>query len=1135
MKRCFRGISCWAAPGPFLLILLLVSICGSVTLPCSSGTVLISTPGSYLIQNCGTSTMIVNINSNSVGLVMLNVTFGTMGFLSSVTNISLTLQDCRTSAPRISTAPTIIDFVGDVANSSIALFRHSSTGGSHFIGCNTGTASNSTILVQDSRIINTVGAVVYFGSASSLMKLLLINCIMSFVQSDAGNWIRFDAGSRLEVSVLSTTSQGNGGDCFTSVGATFARVSILVYNSSIQCFGVFVNALTLVLSSVQVLSSTIDTQQGVVASNNNNAVTLHVDQSVFRLRGPFATANNLLNRISLIVSCSNISQTVGDVVVYDVVDSSTIVFSGSTVTTSSGSSLVSASVSMLNSSIVVVRTAIFSTALLVSIPGVFSNNNFTSLCTSWWGSPITKTKNVAARFSVVVLSKACGRLRYRCASYSTTATYTLSGEAGSSSASSTRSDSPSKTSSKSVTWSTSKATDSASRSSLSFSFQPSDSLSTTNTISPASPTASPRTSSPSPSESPSKSLLASPSHSLPSVTRTQSSSDTRTQSATLSMKRDTLSAAITLSPSISWATPLLVPISDTLLSGGGSEQEVRVALIHGTFSPVASSSQGIFCIQVESVTPPNATITAYLAQSALLNVTSPVTATIEFPGTSVFRETNSSTTLVVLVIRLMCIRGPKAANNFSVVFEIPASPPAQALTQTQRTLSTTAVAVATLSANAGVAIQADRSTLAFSIQYCRPQQGELDFMDSPIPLALGSNDAKYYAGGMIMNLCIVAGFSLMVIAASLAASFWAGGSIISGMTKLRCPSVISVPLMILLQPSVTCAMVATVRPGGDVIFQGLGIGVLCLCVLVPTLYGWFIHDEFSAQAVEYALARAPPSLLRTAKIFLFGTTKWQDSVFGSGFAQRHRLFFVDYRQNRHWFIVVEMVMCIACGGMEGLKLGEGRCGPVLIALVVVTVVYLILVTLVRPFDAHYSNAHTILLCTMQCISAVCVLLNQLYGFTTADTVAQWSTILSLYLVMGRAAVDLLPLARRIYMDCMVDEEPHRKADIGLEHREDAGDVMLVNLWNDDIDPKDVAGMDEAVSTMLREHEAELSEMELQEIRALHVRLYLPGCEAEAFGELAAILSSMTAFDATAHASVAKHYVPKTELHLRAIE
>ncbi len=549
-------------------------------------------------------------------------------------------------------------------------------------------------------------------------------------------------------------------------------------------------------------------------------------------------------------------------------------------------------------------------------------------------------------------------------------------------------------------------------------------------------------------------------------------------------------------------------LSTAALSTG--PQSLEVLLLHGTFL-----KGGVGCFAILLVSPNNQSLVTY-ASSFSLNVTSATTAVIELPETQVFGTMNTSSFTVTLAVARSCLRGPHDSAAMKVYFETP-SPPAVPLTLAQRSISTTAVVVGSFSGNPAVAVQADRSTLAFSVQYCRPQDGQLDFIDSPIPLALGATEIAFYAGGMIMNLAMVIGFACLQLAASIAIRR-SSESMSHALARLRCPSLANVPLMVLLQPLTMCAMVTALRGGSAL--QYVAACVVCICGLLPIGYGVFTRANFSAVATVVPMGRTHHSFLSSLQRFFTGSTKWCDDPPNSGFVHRHGLFFSEYCDGRHWFCVVEMAMCVACGVVEGMKFGEGRCNAVLVVLAVVFLGYLVLVIVFRPFHVPYLNVHTIVVSILMAVSSTCVVLDNLFHVEVASDVAQRSTSAILYLLMIRAAYDVFSVARRVYSQCRSNKKK-------LETAKEGHEVILVDLFSCEkeryMEQHDFAVMDETVSAWLTVNRSLLSDSDAQSIHDLQVALFLPNLQLAAFAELAARMRATQTLEKSALPAILLKY------------
>ena len=170
------------------------------------------------------------------------------------------------------------------------------------------------------------------------------------------------------------------------------------------------------------------------------------------------------------------------------------------------------------------------------------------------------------------------------------------------------------------------------------------------------------------------------------------------------------------------------------------------------------------------------------------------------------------------------------------------------------------VSVAAGAVNPAIAVQATRSTLALRLAFCVPAVDELDWLDSPTRVRFGAQ-VPYYVGGCIMNhILLLAVFLLqmIVVAVHLVPFFFTNKKknnnnsseestiqfsveLRKGLAAARFPSLLSFPLMALMQPTVTCSVVVLLY--ADSGYKVLASGSLLVSAAVPLYVGWYLFKN----------------------------------------------------------------------------------------------------------------------------------------------------------------------------------------------------------------------------------------------------------------------------------------------------
>lgn len=293
------------------------------------------------------------------------------------------------------------------------------------------------------------------------------------------------------------------------------------------------------------------------------------------------------------------------------------------------------------------------------------------------------------------------------------------------------------------------------------------------------------------------------------------------------------------------------------------------------------------------------------------------------------------------------------------------------------------------------AVQASRNSLGFSILNCMIDTGNLDFVRSPTSLVLGSSSVGAYIGGAIMNHVLViaiAALQGLVIGVNVA---FLKRPLFKAVGAARFPSLLIFPLMILLEATATCAIV-TILYGEQ--YSYIGYISLFLCSTYPIVILVYLACTFSA-----VFDRATPHGRTILELLVHGDGLWIDGD-SPGYCRRNRLLFDEYRAGRQLFLVVEIVLAVLLGGLEGVKLGYGECDNVLIAVTVALGLYVLLLLVFRPCAGILQNIVYTVLGGLQFVG--CVLL----CFPEDETRYDWSTkcmTAGSYIIMAKAFVDVL--------------------------------------------------------------------------------------------------------------------------------
>lgn len=256
------------------------------------------------------------------------------------------------------------------------------------------------------------------------------------------------------------------------------------------------------------------------------------------------------------------------------------------------------------------------------------------------------------------------------------------------------------------------------------------------------------------------------------------------------------------------------------------------------------------------------------------------TAVVRFAADPWLRGLRESVWLVVGVNPLCLERRALRLEAMLLLSEYPAAP--------LPSVSQATVAVAGIAGIVGgtfslsVALQAGRSLFDQSMATCTIADDTMSILDSPLQLSLGSSAAAVHTGTAVGNaavmLMFVAGQALLAL---LCVATGLRGSAVEAFALVRLPSWTSFPVLLLLQSTVTCAVVSVlVAEPAWAAASGLVLVCLLACVGmvgVRMRHGFDAHYVGDARSYGSGVAgvvsggaRAKAEFLR----FLYGTGKW---------------------------------------------------------------------------------------------------------------------------------------------------------------------------------------------------------------------------------------------------------------------
>lgn len=255
-------------------------------------------------------------------------------------------------------------------------------------------------------------------------------------------------------------------------------------------------------------------------------------------------------------------------------------------------------------------------------------------------------------------------------------------------------------------------------------------------------------------------------------------------------------------------------------------------------------------------------------------------------------------------------------------------PPVTKASQTVTAISTTMNAISAVDPTQ--LSQASRTFLTLGVISCndagRPDQGALNWQDSPTQMTIGDSDLQYYFGSVAGNLLLFGGISGALALTTLKL----------GTEKAHFPGILILPAMFFLSPTTTSAV--TLLRDGDITQQtvaGISLaasGLATGCSAIRFL-PMFFHARWDDQKHEWIDA--------------------SEAV--NGYVARNGLLFKDYRPGYQWFILVELTMSMSVGALKSYQALQENCVSVLAAAAGVYNVYGLALIVLHPSKDRYNQ------------------------------------------------------------------------------------------------------------------------------------------------------------------------------------
>lgn len=269
-----------------------------------------------------------------------------------------------------------------------------------------------------------------------------------------------------------------------------------------------------------------------------------------------------------------------------------------------------------------------------------------------------------------------------------------------------------------------------------------------------------------------------------------------------------------------------------------------------------------------------------------------------------------------------------------------------------------------------------------------PDEGPLDWQDSPSQLVLGSDTQKYHSGAVVGNWAIFAGVCVV----------WGAVAYKLGASAAHFPGALVLPALFFLSP--TTASSFTILRQVFTAQRILGSFSLMLLLLGSGAVMTPILPRFFS-------ARWEPE-----------TRRWEDTQAGSGWVSQYGELFDTYRPTRQGYAFVEFLMSVAVGILKSYRMLQDNCNYLLWGAVGVYSTYAISQIGLRPNCSPHVQYFFSSVAGLQALA----LTTQAIALSTAPedpwqlvkSVAQWIVVTTEYMMMVKTLVDISVRLKGLY-------------------------------------------------------------------------------------------------------------------------
>jgi hypothetical protein len=321
--------------------------------------------------------------------------------------------------------------------------------------------------------------------------------------------------------------------------------------------------------------------------------------------------------------------------------------------------------------------------------------------------------------------------------------------------------------------------------------------------------------------------------------------------------------------------------------------------------------------------------------------------------------------------------------------------------------TTTAVVTSTLVmglVNPTAVTQASRANTIMTLGQCQRDFGSLPVYIHLLRFPIGDDpDFQYFTGAVVGNLVLCVGTVLLNALMVFIYATARGKSAVEACGALKFPSLVSLPLLFVLQPTVSVSVALFLYSNSWMLVLGvLGFIACIVTFLAVAVYFLLIFDGIN----DFEMLDKKYSGLMARMINPAG--EWLQT----DLTARMGMFFEDYLPATWWFVVVELGMCVVAGVLEGLKPEEFQNCLIVVGLATVLyTVFFVALLYYQPYTVRVTFYIRLAIAFLQMIATFLVVAFVKTGDAKWEASSTSFALGSLYLTTVDAMFSLLTTIR----------------------------------------------------------------------------------------------------------------------------